>query len=59
LPGQHFSPVVPQVVQRAETDVAVEVEVDEQKLFGPVQILSAQHGPPVVPHKVQVPALVA
>jgi len=60
LPGQHLAPVVPQAVQRADTDVAVEVdvEVEEQKALGPLQTLPTQHGPPDAPHRVQVPSVV-
>ncbi len=61
LPGQHFWPVAPQAVQRAVTEVAVlvavEVEVDEQKVLACVQVLPAQQGPLAEPQNVQVPAL--
>jgi hypothetical protein len=62
LPGQHFWLGAPHAVQRADTDVAVvvavEVEVDEQKVLACVQVLPAQHGPLAEPQTVQVPALV-
>jgi hypothetical protein len=53
---------VPQVVQRAETEVAVavavDVEVDEQKvLAGSLQVLPAQQGPSAAPQSVHTPAL--
>lgn len=61
LPGQHFAPVVPHAVQRALTDVAVEVavevDVEEQKMLGPLHALPAQQGALAPPQSVQMPAL--